>query len=210
MQITTLIIAPTFFAAALYVLLGVLIRMLGPQSSLLSAKLYTIIFCTCDVISLVVQAIGGGMASVASGSADGNTAPGTHIMVAGIVFQLFTMTLFALLVVDFARRVHHMRLERNVVLTLVAMTIAFVMIYIRSIYRTIELAQGWRGYLITHEGFFIGLDASIMFVAVFVFLVLDPAWLLSKRSSNKSDQINSDGEQMPMENLEYGANGHAK
>jgi hypothetical protein len=55
MQITTLIIAPVFFTAALYVLLGVLILLMGRQSSLLSARMYTIIFLTCDVISLVVQ-----------------------------------------------------------------------------------------------------------------------------------------------------------
>lgn len=55
MQITTLIIAPVFFTAALYVLLGILINVLGRESSLLSAKMYTIVFLSCDVISLVVQ-----------------------------------------------------------------------------------------------------------------------------------------------------------
>jgi hypothetical protein len=58
MQITTLIIAPVFFTAALYVLLGVLIKLLGRQSSLLSARMYAIMFVTCDVISLVVQVSG--------------------------------------------------------------------------------------------------------------------------------------------------------
>jgi hypothetical protein len=58
MQITTLIIAPIFFTAALYVLLGVLIKLLERQSSLLSARMYAIVFVTCDVISLVVQVSG--------------------------------------------------------------------------------------------------------------------------------------------------------
>jgi hypothetical protein len=58
MQITTLIIAPVFFTAALYVLLGVLIKLLGRQSSLLSARMYAIVFVTCDIISLVVQVRG--------------------------------------------------------------------------------------------------------------------------------------------------------
>lgn len=55
MQITTLIIGPTFFAAALYMLLGAFIVNMGRQSSLISARMYAIVFCTCDVISLVVQ-----------------------------------------------------------------------------------------------------------------------------------------------------------
>jgi hypothetical protein len=55
MQITTLIIAPVFFTAALYVLLGMYITLIGRHTSMLSARMYTIIFLTCDLISLVVQ-----------------------------------------------------------------------------------------------------------------------------------------------------------
>lgn len=178
MQITTLIIAPTFFAAGLYVLLGVLIKQLGPQTSALSPSRYAIIFCTCDVISLVVQAVGGALAAKASVDVNGNSATGTHVMVAGIVFQLFTMSIFALLVVDFLRRASSLAIPRRMKLVLVALFVAFLMIYIRSIYRTVELAEGWRGFLITHEGYFIGLDATLMVVAVTVFLVFDPAVLL--------------------------------
>ncbi|RKL22261.1 hypothetical protein BFJ72_g14716 [Fusarium proliferatum] len=52
------------------------------------------------------------------------------------------------------------------------------MIFVRSIYRTIELIQGWEGYLITHEGSFIGLDAATMVIAVGIFNVFDPVFLL--------------------------------
>lgn len=181
-QEVTLIIAPVFFSAALYVLLGLLIIGLGRSSSLLSAKWYTIVFCTCDVISLVVQAAGGAMASTADTDADQTL--GTHIMVAGIAFQLGTMTLFGLMVGDFIRRIssRQLGLRENVTprlkMILSAILVSFLMIYIRSIYRTIELAQGWDGYLITHEGYFIGLDAAIMVVAVAVFIPLDPAVLM--------------------------------
>lgn len=184
-QEVTLIIAPVFFSAALYVQLGLLIIDLGRESSILSAKWYTIVFCTCDVISLIVQAVGGAQASTADTDAEENT--GTHIMVAGIAFQLFTMSLFGLLLGDFARRVSSRRrglrgaLTRQMKLVLLAILVSFVMIYIRSVYRTIELAQGWHGFLITHQGYFIGLDAAIMVVAVAVFVPLDPAMLLRKK-----------------------------
>lgn len=107
-------------------------------------------------------------------------------MVAGIAFQLATMTLFGLLVLDFFRRVlaSGSQLKGYVTqpmrLVLVALVVSFVMIYIRSIYRTIELAQGWSGYLITHQGYFIGLDAAIMAIAVGIFVALDPAVLIGK------------------------------
>lgn len=180
MQITTLIIAPTFFSAGLYVILGQLIHLLGRETTLVSPRAYLFVFCSCDVVSLVVQAVGGGLASVASGKTNGNTKPGTNAMVGGIAFQLGTMTFFALLVLDFLRRTRKLAMPMNYRKVLVALFISFTMIYIRSIYRTIELAQGWEGYLVTHEGFFLGLDAATMVIAVAVFLVFDPASLLPK------------------------------
>ncbi|KAL7815094.1 RTA1 like domain-containing protein [Trichoderma gracile] len=182
MQITTLIIAPTFFAAGLYILLGTLIKQLGPQTSSISPSSYAIIFCTCDVISLVVQAVGGALAAKATVELNGDTTTGTHIMVAGIAFQLFTMTIFAVLVFDFLRRARRLVMMRPTKLALIALFVAFLMIYIRSIYRTVELAEGWTGFLITHEGYFIGLDAILMVIAAVVFLILDPAVLLRNQA----------------------------
>lgn len=178
MQITTLIIAPTFLAAGLYVVLGQLIRLLGRESSLISPRVYLFVFCSCDLISLILQAIGGGLASVQSGKLNGNTKPGTNLMVGGIAFQLGTLSVFLLLVFDFLRRTRTLAMPLNYKKVIAALFIAFAMIYIRGIYRTVELAQGWTGFLITHEGFFLGLDASVMVVAVWIFLVFDPAVLL--------------------------------
>lgn len=177
-QIVTLIIAPVFFSAALYVLLRRFIIHLGPASSIISARLYTIVFCLCDFVSLVIQAIGGAKASGAD-TKEGQD-QGTHIMVAGIAFQLVTMTIFGVLGADFLRRVGSRRaglrdgVTKGMQLVLVAILVSFTMIYIRSIYRTIELAQGWRGNLITHEPYFLVLDATIMVIAVAVFVPIDP------------------------------------
>ncbi|KAK3995015.1 RTA1 like protein-domain-containing protein [Cladorrhinum sp. PSN332] len=201
-QITTLILAPTFYSAALYVLLAILINRLGRQTSILSPKWYAIIFCACDVLSLVIQAIGGGMAAEATNQMDGDTAPGTHTMVAGIVFQLFTMTVFAGLVCDFLRRVWALQgngndggrllLTKKLRMVLGSMFVAFIMIYVRSIYRTIELAEGWDGNLITHEGYFVALDAALMFTAAAVWLMLDPAVLL--RDEHRAAKVKAESE----------------
>ena len=113
MQITTLIIAPTFLAAGLYVVLGQLIRLLGRESSLISPRVYLFVFCSCDLISLILQAIGGGLASVQSGKLNGNTKPGTNLMVGGIAFQLGTLSVFLLLVFDFLRRTRTLAMPLN-------------------------------------------------------------------------------------------------
>lgn len=175
--------APTFFTAGIYVILGRLIKHFGRECSILSPKLYLWIFCTCDVVSLVIQAAGGGLASSESDVKGGDTAPGTNTMVAGIVFQLVSITAFVLCAADFLRRVARLGLLKSVskgpLATLLgAMVLSITVIYVRSIYRTIELAQGWSGYLITHQSYFIGLDGAMMIIAVGVFNFCHPGWLL--------------------------------
>ncbi|KAM0113828.1 hypothetical protein ACP6JB_000398 [Aspergillus fumigatus] len=176
MQISTLIIA------GIYVLLGRFITILGRESSIISPNLYLWIFVTCDIISLVVQAIGGGMASAATNDVNGDTAPGTHIMVAGIVFQMASITVFVILAADFVRRALHRRLLQSMSGSIVplfgAMIFSVVCIYVRSIYRTIELSEGWSGYLITTERYFIALDGAMMVAAVVVFNVFHPGWMM--------------------------------
>ncbi|KAF4921138.1 hypotheticall protein [Colletotrichum fructicola] len=180
-QIVTLIIAPVFFASAIYVLLGKLIINLGPSSSLISPKWYIIVFCTCDVLSLIIQAVGGAMASIAD--TDEDMSMGTQIMLGGIAVQLFTMTLFGGFLGDFFWRVFsHVRVSviYGMKLVFVSLTVSFVMVYIRSVYRVIELAQGWNGYLLTHEVYFIALDAVVMVITVAIFVPLDPAVILGR------------------------------
>lgn len=122
------------------------------------------------------------MASAEADKVNGNTAPGTHVMVAGIVFQLFSITVFVVCAADFIRRTVRRRLLQqltgSVIPLLGAMVLSVLCIYVRSIYRTIELSQGWSGYLITREKYFIALDGAMMVVAVAVFNVLHPGWLL--------------------------------
>ena len=182
--------APTFFTAGIYVILGCYIKVVGRESSILSPRMYLWIFCTCDVISLVVQAIGGGMTATQSNKINGNTDTGTHIMVAGIVFQLASITVFVACALDFIRRCFRDRLlleklmepsiRRSTLVLFTATTLSIIFIYIRCIYRTIELAQGWSGYLITHERYFIALDGAMMAPAVVIFNFFHPSWLLPR------------------------------
>jgi hypothetical protein len=181
------ITAPVFYTAGIYILLGRLIKVFGPESSFLSPKLYLWIFCTCDVISLVIQAAGGGLASSAS-NGKGDTKPGTNTMVAGIVFQLVSISVFVYCAIDFLRRTTRAGLIKmgkmdSTNCIVFAMIISVVFIYIRSIYRVVELAQGWTGYIITHEVFFIALDGVMMIVAVGIFNIFHPGWLLPSYDS---------------------------
>ncbi|CEQ39116.1 SPOSA6832_00606, partial [Sporobolomyces salmonicolor] len=118
-QLALLVIAPTFFSAALYWSLGLIIADVAPTRCWLSAKWFKALFLTADVISLVIQAVGGGMAGSAgddveklkngskcallpllplAASPPGLTFSSTFssIMLAGIAVQLAVMVLFVL------------------------------------------------------------------------------------------------------------------
>lgn len=108
---------------------------------------------------------------------------GTHIMVAGIVFQMAAIGIFALFFCEFSRRASRERgvLEKKVQIFIGATAFSCLLIVVRSIYRTVELLQGFDGYLITHEEYFVGLNGVLMFLAVTVFNVVHPGWFLPER-----------------------------
>jgi hypothetical protein len=174
---------------------------MGRSTSPISERAYLLIFCTCDVLSLVIQAVGGGMAATAINATPArNTALGTNIMVGGIIFQLVSVTVFTGFFGIFLYRVRKETLPRPTKLLIAATGISLAMIYIRSIYRTIELLQGWIGYLITHEIYFIILDAVTMLICVGVFNIVHPAWFLPERPVEKEPTSTDEGAEMSVVN----------
>jgi RTA1 like protein len=189
-QLVLLVIAPALFSAVNYTVLGFLVDRGGKQSSALGGHhgLFTIIFVTCDVISLVIQSVGGTMASIADDNGK-STTPGTHTMVAGIAFQTVTMAIFILLfveyIVKYSRRSKDWRTTSWKVLvhTLFASSIC---IFARSVYRVVELAQGWNGNLITHEAYFIVLDSVLMLIFAYSHIfVFPPRYLRQLRRDDE-------------------------
>ncbi|KIP03964.1 hypothetical protein PHLGIDRAFT_214753 [Phlebiopsis gigantea 11061_1 CR5-6] len=198
MQISTTIIAPTPLVAANFVILGQLITRLGPQYSRLSAMWYTTIFVSCDVIALIIQAVGGGNASAAVHQGR-SPAPGGHIMLAGIVFQMAAITIYMALATEFILRFLNDRpirrgsvslsekaasgrfLDRKMKLMLLGLFFSSLTIFIRSIYRTIELADGWDGRIISTQRYFNWLDGGMITLATFSINIFHPGFLLGKR-----------------------------
>ncbi|KAF3913416.1 hypothetical protein ABW20_dc0109576 [Dactylellina cionopaga] len=178
MQISTLIFAPAFFTGGIYYILKQFIDITGREYSLIPPSLYLWIFITVDVLSLAIQAAGGGLASSASGQAGGDTQTGTNIMVAGVIFQMVSITFFCVFYGIFLWKARSIQLNKAIMWLTYATVLSVTCIYIRSIYRTIELLQGWDGYLITTERFFIALDGAMMIIAVGVYNILHPALLL--------------------------------
>jgi hypothetical protein len=96
--------------------------------------MYLWIFCTCDLVSLIVQAAGGALASAALTEPSGDTKLGTDIMVGGVLFQMAAITVFTSCAADFLRRVARYKLlylmtsEVKSLLTATAVSVAFIYI----------------------------------------------------------------------------------
>ncbi|KAK9473434.1 RTA1 like protein-domain-containing protein [Dipodascopsis tothii] len=234
-QIVCLTLAPAFMMAGIYFLLAESVVIWGYQYSHLQPWTYSRIFISLDLVSIVLQAIGGAMAATALKDND-DTAPGTHIMVAGLAFQVASTSIFAVLCFLFYRNVrsgqpvektvtkarnalwkkelkklrkagetsedvklslssdeeailrHHddIRTRRATYWFLYTTAVAVLFIFIRSVYRVIELAEGWQGNLMIHEVYFLVLDALMMVIAALILLVLYPGTIFGRLSIGKS------------------------
>lgn len=135
--------------------------------------------------------------AASAGSDNKNTAPGTHIMMAGIIIQLVSMSVFCFLWLwtIFRARVHlrsnhatgaaagavseNNLVGTRLIILVTATCFSATCIVVRNFYRAVELSQGWTGYLITHEIYFCLLDGMLMAFSLLVFNLVHPAWYLN-------------------------------
>lgn len=101
-------------------------------------------------------------------------------MVAGVIFQLVAMTIFTLFTLDFLRRSSKFGMPQEYNKIIIALFVSLAAIFARSIFRAVELMEGWTGYLMMHEAYFIALDGALMVLAVVIFLPFDPARTIPK------------------------------
>ncbi|KAL3447209.1 RTA1 like protein-domain-containing protein [Aspergillus insuetus] len=195
LQIVCLVLAPTFIAAGIYLTLKHIIITLGPEHSRLKPKLFTWIFISCDVGSLVLQAAGGGVAAAAGNDYD-LLKVGDDIIIAGIAFQVATMSVCGLLALEFFWRVKKSGPgsfseksvgRRSIHLVIFAEIFAYITVLIRCIYRIPEMAGGWGNPLMQKENEFLVLDGMMIALGVLSLTVFHPSFFLpSLRKGVKS------------------------
>ncbi|KAJ4464586.1 RTA1 like protein-domain-containing protein [Lentinula lateritia] len=193
MQITCTIMGPTALLAANFIILAGIIRKIGDCYCRLSPRLYSIIFLSCDFIALAVQGGGGGIASATSYSALNKQ--GAHIMLAGIVFQLVVIICYMVLAIEFFWRYSRgtpvlsgsgvvSKLSTKVAvdeqdrLMIYALILNTTCLFIRAIYRTIELTDGFHGKIIRTQWLFNVFDGAMIVLAMYAFNVAHPGRLL--------------------------------
>lgn len=170
---------------------------------------------TSDFLSLVLQAAGGGIADTAADDEQDLKRTGIDIMIAGLVLQAVSLSVFLAVGLDFFLRVRRHGMdnsspERNALRSrfvfkafLAALLLATVAILARSIFRAAELWAGFEGELWNSETDFLVLDGAMIALAVLLLSALHPGlafggqwhaanWSLRSGKEKKSSEPSSE------------------
>lgn len=225
MYLVCLTIAPAFLSASIYLCLSRIVVAYGEGLSRFKPGTYTIMFICFDFIALLLQAAGGAIASIADSGSSMQDA-GIDLMIAGVSWQVASLAGFIAMCLDFFLRVRKATPEqlnplfsntrRSVQFRgfLCAVGIATLFIFIRSVYRTAELSQGFKGSLANDEVTFMILEATMIALAVIALTVMHPGiafrgqfadagWTIKRKSTGMKL------EKLDDENTEYVDRGHA-
>ncbi|KJX98899.1 hypothetical protein TI39_contig384g00007 [Zymoseptoria brevis] len=178
-----LTIGPAFLSAAIYLCWGRIVVVYGEGISRVQPRAYSILFISCDFLSLVLQGAGGALAATGDTPADGQT--GFNIMIAGLSTQVVSLFLFIILGAEFAWRVrtHPDQLDerfkslRNTKLWamfLVGLAVATVTIFIRCVFRVAELSSGFHAELFNDEAAFMVLEGPMIIIARICLTIFHP------------------------------------
>ncbi|KAL6242054.1 hypothetical protein RBB50_010966 [Rhinocladiella similis] len=192
-QICCLILGPAFNSAAIYLVLKHITLCFGPEYSRLRPKWYTWIFITGDLISLIVQAVGGGIAATSMDD-ESLQEVGDNIMMAGICFQVVTLSFFAVASLTYIaaryRAPAPLPAEARMFLQstkfrffAAGLVVAFTCIFIRCVYRIVEMAGGWGNPIMQSEIPFIVLDGTMVAIATIAQTILHPGWCFPRLAS---------------------------
>ncbi|KAJ7739254.1 RTA1 like protein-domain-containing protein [Mycena maculata] len=178
---------PTPLAAANFMILGRIITLLGPA----------LISLEQDILSLLVQGIGGGIAAHEVTTLK-SPKTGSHVMLVGIISQLVTIAVYTLCAAEFLVRYlkRHPFAKRGVqpaapgvpLTPRLKYLVIGMFLFIRAVYRVIELPDGFKGRLNQTQVYFNVLDGAMITLAIFTLDFAHPGFLLYGRTK-KTEEI---------------------
>lgn len=204
---TCVTIAPTFFLASIYITLFQVIVSNKKHLTFLKSRSYAKYFIASDMTCLTLQTIGGILTGVANTYKAKESC--LHIMVAGLLLQVFSLVVFMAIFLEFIREIYispasqapdsdttkgtrrsrlllfgmWLALRRdqiqNILSLRTGLAFATLLILIRSAFRVAELSQGLTGSLLNDQTAFVALESIPVAAAVICLTALHPGLLLS-------------------------------
>lgn len=181
--IVCLTIAPALLSAAVYLCLARIVVVFGESISRFRPRTYTLIFCSCDFFSLVLQGAGGGITATAHTYSSQQT--GINTMLAGLSFQVVSLFIFATMCLEYAFRLYknpmawdttHAVLYNSKLFQafLCGLALATLTIFVRSTFRVAELSGGFNSSLANNQVSFMILEGAMVTIASTCLTVLHP------------------------------------
>ncbi|OKP00944.1 Protein RTA1 [Penicillium subrubescens] len=187
-----ILLAPSLFAASIYMVLGRLIRRIdGDSRSLIKSTKLTKIFAVGDILAFLIQSGGGAILTGAKSAS--KMKRGEKLIIVGLFVQILFSGFFVVVSVIFHRRIIANPTTESVTCTvnwkryLFILYFASAMIMIRCIYRVVEYIQGQTGILQSHEYYAHMFDALLMFQVMIVFIGFHPSQILSRYTPKLDD-----------------------
>ncbi|CAK7222918.1 hypothetical protein SBRCBS47491_005027 [Sporothrix bragantina] len=211
-QICAIILAPTLICIGIYLTLQHVCLALCPTLSRVRPTLYPWLFVPGDVSCLLVQAAGGAIAASAGYTNTKLLNAGNRLIIAGIVLQVVVLAFFGIASLDYYVRVRRWIAGRDKrgrqptpeALALwndrafrtfgIAVTVAYVCILIRCIYRVAEMAGGWGNKIMQDEPSFIVLEGFMILIAVGILAGFQPGYLFPQMANGRKQRLAMEAE----------------
>ncbi|KAF4633258.1 hypothetical protein G7Y89_g4864 [Cudoniella acicularis] len=189
-QSLMVLLAPTLFAASIYMVLARIIKLTdGESHSIIKARFLTATFVTGDVLSFLAQSAGGGM--LVQAKTPDKLKLGQNVITGGLGIQVLFFGFFIIVAAIFHMRIRAAPSLRSQTVDvpwqqyLIILYVASTFIMIRSVFRIAEYVMGSDGLLLSHEIYLYIFDATLMFLMSAVFNVRHPCHIIP----NKHDVI---------------------
>ncbi|KAI9723903.1 MAG: hypothetical protein M1828_004022 [Chrysothrix sp. TS-e1954] len=194
-QYFLIVVAPVFISASIYVCLSQLLAYVrsatGYARNWLSRKPILFLFISIDAVTTILQVTGAGLVGH-SESNGGDPTIGNNILTAGLAVQTAAFTCFISLLVAFRISVGRdpqidQRLIQKKDWFTLAVFVASLGIYLRTIFRLAESAQGFFNNINTNETLFGVLEFAPVSIAVIILALFHPGrWLPRSRPKRPS------------------------
>jgi hypothetical protein len=168
-----IVTAPVFLAAGVYTILSALINRLGREYSVLRPKVILWVFVTSDVIATITQIAGAALIGVKQSNKEDPTTA-NNILLAGLAYQVLSIGVFIVLTAIFLWRARKAIRVNGLGAFVTAFMAATLLIYLRTVFRLAETAEGLGGDLSTKEVYFGTLEFAPVVLAVILFAIWHP------------------------------------
>ncbi|PYI02614.1 RTA1 like protein [Aspergillus sclerotiicarbonarius CBS 121057] len=192
-QTLLILLAPSLFAASIYMLLGRIIHLTdGDSRSIIRVRFLTIIFVCGDIVSFLVQVGGGGILSGAKSASQ--LSLGQKIIITGLVVQVVFFGLFVIVACVFHRRITARPTSTSLALTvpwkqyLNVLYVASGLVLVRCLYRVVEYADSSEAFK-TNEAYVYVFDAVLMWIIEVVYVVYHPSRILAVQGKGEGDAV---------------------